>query len=64
MLPIALVYDTFTSFSLYSTLYVSSGGADNPRQVQLRKAKDNKWYLWEQMLLADIRKPESENQWV
>ena len=47
----------------YATLYVSSGGADSPRSVQLRLAKDGKWYLWEQYLLADIRKPESENPW-
>lgn len=47
----------------YATLYVSSGGADNPRQVQLRKAKDNKWYLWEQFILVDIRPCESTNPW-
>ena len=47
----------------YATLYVSSGGADSPRSVQLRLAKDGMWYLWEQYLLADIRKPESENPW-
>jgi hypothetical protein len=47
----------------YATVYVTSGGADSPRSVQLRLAKDGKWYLWEQYLLADIRKPESENPW-
>lgn len=47
----------------YATLYVTSGGADSPRSVQLRLAKDGKWYLWEQYLLADIRQPESENPW-
>lgn len=47
----------------YATLYVKSGGADSPRSVQLRLAKDGKWYLWEQFILADIRKPESENPW-
>ncbi len=47
----------------YATLYIKSGGADSARQVQLRKAKDGKWYLWEQFLLSDIRKPESENPW-
>lgn len=47
----------------YATLYVTSGGADSPRSVQLRKAKDGKWYLWEQLILADIRKPECENPW-
>ena len=47
----------------YATLYITSGGADNPRSVQLRLAKDGKWYLWEQYILADIRKPECENPW-
>ena len=47
----------------YATLYLTSGGADSPRSVQLRLAKDGKWYLWEQYLLADIRKPEDQNPW-
>ena len=47
----------------YATLYVTSGGADSPRSIQLRLAKDGKWYLWEQYILADIRRPESENPW-
>ena len=47
----------------YATLWIKSGGADSPRQVTLRKAKDNKWYLWEQFLLPGIRKPENENPW-
>ena len=29
----------------YATLYIRSGGADSPRQVQLRLAKDGKWYF-------------------
>jgi hypothetical protein len=47
----------------YAKLYISSGGADSPRQVTLRQAKDGKWYLWEQFLLVGIRAPESENPW-
>lgn len=47
----------------YAKLDIRSGGADSPRQVKLRKAKDGKWYLWEQFLLPDIRKPESANPW-
>lgn len=47
----------------YAKLYVQSGGADSPRMVQLRLAKDGKWYLWEQFLLAGIRQPESSNPW-
>ena len=47
----------------YATLYIRSGGADNPRSVQLRLAKDGRWYLWEQFVLVGIRQPESSNPW-
>lgn len=47
----------------YAKLYIRSGGADSPRMVQLRLAKDGKWYLWEQFLLSGIRPPESTNPW-
>ena len=47
----------------YATMYMSSGGADSPRSVQTRLAKDGKWYLWEQFILVGIRIPESSNPW-
>jgi hypothetical protein len=47
----------------YATLYITSGGADSPRSVQMRKANDGKWYLWEQFILVGIRQPESANPW-
>ncbi|MBQ3792301.1 MAG: hypothetical protein II797_04260 [Clostridia bacterium] len=47
----------------YAKLFLTSGGADSPRGVTLRQGKDGKWYLWEQFLLAGIRKPESSNPW-
>lgn len=47
----------------YAKLFLTSGGADSPREVVLRQAKDGKWYLWEQFLLPGIRKPESSNPW-
>lgn len=47
----------------YAKLFLTSGGADSPRAVQLRLAKDGKWYLWDQFLLAGIREPESANPW-
>ena len=47
----------------YAKLDLRSGGADSPRQVVLRLAKDGKWYLWEQYLLPGIRPPESTNPW-
>ncbi len=47
----------------YAKLYIRSGGADSPRAVTLRLAKDGRWYLWEQFLLVGIRLPESTNPW-
>ena len=47
----------------YAKVYLPSGGSDNPRPIVLRKAKDGKWYLWEQFVLVDIRPPESTNPW-
>ena len=47
----------------YAKLLIQSGGADSPREVTLRLAKDGKWYLWEQFLLSGIREPESANPW-
>ena len=44
-------------------LFIRSGGADDPRPIKLRQAKDGKWYLWEQFLLTGIRQPESSNPW-
>ncbi|MGN0114236.1 MAG: DUF6935 domain-containing protein [Acutalibacteraceae bacterium] len=44
-------------------LFIPSGGADDPRPIKLRNAKDGKWYLWEQFLLTGIRQPESSNPW-
>ncbi len=47
----------------FAKLFIPSGGADAPRPVKLRQAKDGKWYLWEQFLLTGIREPESSNPW-
>lgn len=47
----------------YAKLLVRSGGADSPREIVMREAKDGKWYLWDQFLLADIRQPESADPW-
>lgn len=46
----------------YATLYITSSGADSPRPIKLRQ-KDDKWFVWEQMLLADIRKPKRLSDW-
>jgi len=48
----------------YAKLFVKSGGADSPRAITSRQAKDGKWYLWEySSLLSDILSPESTNVW-
>lgn len=44
-------------------IWLTSGGADSPRYVDVRLAKDGKWYLWEQHMLVEIRKPDSEEPW-
>lgn len=47
----------------FARLFLRSGGADNPREIKLRLAKDGKWYLWEQMILSGIRAPASSDPW-
>lgn len=48
----------------YLTLHICSGGADSPRQIKLRhKPSTDQWFLWEQFLLPDIRKPVSADPW-
>ncbi|MBR2930540.1 MAG: hypothetical protein IKC32_04855 [Clostridia bacterium] len=47
----------------YMKLLISSGGADSPRSVTLRKTGGGTWYLWEQNLLSDIRIPKSQDAW-
>ena len=48
----------------YAKLFLKSGGADSPRPVAMRQAKDGKWYLWEySSILLDIVSPESTNAW-
>ena len=46
----------------YAMLYLTSGGADSPRGVKLRK-KGGQWFLWEQFLLSDIRTPAKDDPW-
>ena len=47
----------------YMKLLISSGGADTPRSITLRKTGGGTWYLWEQYLLTDIRIPKSQDAW-
>ncbi len=48
----------------YLTLFLTSGGADNPRFVRLRKkGSTGEWFLWEQFLMPGIVKPVSQNPW-
>ena len=50
----------------YKKLYLKSNGADSPRPITLRLAKDGNYYVWGDSfmgLLADIKSPESDNPW-
>ena len=60
-----LEYQNSRDIEHYLYLYVQSGGADSPRQIQLRqKPSTREWFLWTfQGLLMDIRIPLSEDKW-
>lgn len=48
----------------WATLYVTSGGADNPRSIKLRKKPSTgQWFLNEIQCLSDIRVPVAEDPW-
>lgn len=48
----------------WATLYVTSGGADNPRQIKLRKKPSTgQWFLNDIQCLSDIRVPVEEDPW-
>ena len=48
----------------WATLYVTSGGADNARNIKLRKKPSTgQWFLNDIQCLSDIRLPKSEDQW-
>ena len=48
----------------WATLYVHSGGADNPRPMKLRrKPSTGQWFLVEIQCLSDIRVPVEEDPW-
>ncbi|MBE6902757.1 MAG: hypothetical protein E7478_09800 [Ruminococcaceae bacterium] len=48
----------------WATLYVTSGGADNPRPIKLRKKPSTgQWFLNDIQCLADIRIPTADDPW-
>ncbi len=47
----------------YKKLFIASGGADNPREIVLRRKGDGTWCLWEQFLLVGIRKAHEDDPW-
>ena len=48
----------------WCTVWVTSGGADNPREISLRKkASTGQWFLNEIRCLSGIRIPASEDKW-
>lgn len=66
-LPFTITVSTVpTSFDEegYVKFYLKSTGADSPRPIQVRqKPSTGEWFLWEQMLLSDIRIPVSDDIW-
>ena len=48
----------------YMKLFLRSGGADNPRNIKLRKKPSTgQWFLNDIQCLSDIRLPKSEDKW-
>ena len=48
----------------WATMWVTSGGADNPRSIKLRqKPSTGQWFLNDIQCLSDIRLPASEDKW-
>ncbi len=48
----------------WATMYVTSGGADNPRGIKLRKKPSTgQWFLNEIQCLSDIRVPVADDPW-
>ena len=48
----------------WAFLYVTSGGADSPRPIKLRrKPSTNQWFVNEIQCLADIRIPTEQDPW-
>lgn len=48
----------------YVKYYLQSSGADSLRPVKVRQKKSTgEWYLWEQILLSEIRQPKSADKW-
>jgi len=48
----------------WATMYLHSGGADNPRPVKLRKKPSTgQWFLNDMTFLSDIRVPAEEDPW-
>lgn len=48
----------------WGTIYVTSGGADNPRGIKVRrKPSTGQWFVNDIQILTDIRVPQSANPW-
>ncbi len=48
----------------WATVYVTSGGADSPRPIKLRKKPSTgQWFLNELQCLSDIRVPTASDPW-
>ena len=59
------VFDDFSSYQEkgYARVFIRSSGADTPREVITRQAKDGKWYLWDHALMVRVSQPDSSDFW-
>ena len=47
----------------YAKLLIKSSGADQSRPIKLRCKSNEKWFLWEQFLLSDIKQSIENDPW-
>lgn len=47
----------------YAVLWLTSTGADSPRQITLRRKGDGNWLLWQHSFIGDVRPPKSADPW-
>lgn len=47
----------------YAVLWLTSTGADSPRQITLRRKGDGSWLLWQHSFIGDVRPPKAADPW-
>ena len=61
---IKVISNPYSFSETWATLYLTSGGADSPRPVKLRKKPSTgQWFLSEIQYLSDVRMPTAIDKW-